>query len=214
MRPHHFIFNRDWYETLRRQSAVRGIQEGIQEAERFRTSGIAGPHRERGPERTPGQVKLATTSRVKSIMRHYLPLAKEEEAEIWARQRAMKQQDDPSIIVPDEERVEDAGLNYEEAPAPVASKAPTEEGYGDRMSTNIVPITLRESPWQNLASEIVIGKDILELLSSSMYVDPMTIYREYVQNAADSIDEARGTGELGQRERARSRSASTPPAEM
>jgi molecular chaperone HtpG len=65
------------------------------------------------------------------------------------------------------------------------------------MSTNIVPITLRETPWQNLAEEVVIGKDILELLSSSMYVDPMTIYREYVQNAADSIDEARAAGLLG-----------------
>src|SRR5580693_9349695 len=68
------------------------------------------------------------------------------------------------------------------------------------MSTNIVPITLRESPWQHLASEIVIGKDILELLSSSMYVDPMTIYREYVQNAADSIDDARGAGVLAPEE--------------
>lgn len=66
------------------------------------------------------------------------------------------------------------------------------------MSTNIVPITLRESPWQGLADNIVIGKDILELLSSSMYVDPMTIYREYVQNAADSIDEARATGLLNE----------------
>ena len=57
------------------------------------------------------------------------------------------------------------------------------------MSTNIVPITLRETPWQNLADEIIIGKDILELLSSSMYIDPMSIYREYVQNAADAIDQ-------------------------
>jgi Histidine kinase-, DNA gyrase B-, and HSP90-like ATPase len=64
------------------------------------------------------------------------------------------------------------------------------------MSSNIIPITLQESPWQTVASEIVIGKDILELLSSSMYVDPMTIYREYVQNAADSIDEARAHGQL------------------
>lgn len=64
------------------------------------------------------------------------------------------------------------------------------------MSSNIVPITLREAPWQSLASEIVIGKDILELLSSSMYVDPMTIYREYVQNAADAIDEARANGHI------------------
>jgi molecular chaperone HtpG len=65
------------------------------------------------------------------------------------------------------------------------------------MITDIVPITLRETPWQSLANEVVIGKDILELLSSSMYVDPMTIYREYVQNAADAIDEARANGELG-----------------
>src|SRR5690349_2602414 len=68
------------------------------------------------------------------------------------------------------------------------------------MSTTIVPITLREEPWQGLAEEIVIGKDILELLSSSMYVDPMTIYREYVQNSADAMDEARAQGMLGPRE--------------
>ena len=29
-----------------------------------------------------------------------------------------------------------------------------------------------------------------------MYVDPMTIYREYTQNAADAIDEARHDGSL------------------
>jgi molecular chaperone HtpG len=44
--------------------------------------------------------------------------------------------------------------------------------------------------------DIVIGKDVLELVSSSMYVDPMTVYREYVQNAADAIDEARSQGIL------------------
>ena len=44
--------------------------------------------------------------------------------------------------------------------------------------------------------EIVIAPDILELLSSAMYVDPITIYREYVQNAADAIDEARASGIL------------------
>lgn len=46
---------------------------------------------------------------------------------------------------------------------------------------------------------IVIGKDVLELVSSAMYVDPLTIYREYVQNAADSIDEAQAAETLAQR---------------
>lgn len=47
---------------------------------------------------------------------------------------------------------------------------------------------------------VVVGKDILELLGSSMYVDPLTIYREYVQNAADAIDAAVQDGLLDSRE--------------
>ena len=50
--------------------------------------------------------------------------------------------------------------------------------------------------WGPATNEIIIGKDVLELLSTSMYVDPMTIYREYLQNAADAIDDARAQGLL------------------
>ncbi len=49
----------------------------------------------------------------------------------------------------------------------------------------------------SLSAEIVIGKDILELVSSAMYLDPLTIFREYLQNAADSIDAAHAAGVLG-----------------
>ena len=38
--------------------------------------------------------------------------------------------------------------------------------------------------------DVFVGKDVLELLSSSMYVNPLSIFREYVQNATDSIDDA------------------------
>jgi hypothetical protein len=55
------------------------------------------------------------------------------------------------------------------------------------------------SEWSAASADIVVGKDILELLSSSMYVDPMTIYREYTQNSADAIDEARANGLLSSR---------------
>lgn len=53
------------------------------------------------------------------------------------------------------------------------------------------------------ASEVVVGVDVLELVSSAMYLDPMTVYREYTQNAADAIDEARRTGVLRADERGR-----------
>ncbi|BCH31850.1 hypothetical protein MesoLjLc_37800 [Mesorhizobium sp. L-8-10] len=46
------------------------------------------------------------------------------------------------------------------------------------------------------AHDIRVGKDLLELVSSAMYVEPLTAYREYLQNAADSIDDARRRGLL------------------
>lgn len=45
-------------------------------------------------------------------------------------------------------------------------------------------------------TEIFVGKDVLELLSSSMYVNPLSIFREYVQNATDAIDDAVASGLL------------------
>lgn len=46
------------------------------------------------------------------------------------------------------------------------------------------------------ALDVRVGKDVIELISSAMYVEPLTAYREYLQNAADSIDEARRSGLL------------------
>ncbi len=47
---------------------------------------------------------------------------------------------------------------------------------------------------QRFTDTVIVGKDLLELLSSAMYVDPLTIYREFIQNAADAIDEAADEG--------------------
>lgn len=44
--------------------------------------------------------------------------------------------------------------------------------------------------------QVRLGKDVLELLSTAMYVDPLVVFREFVQNAADSIDAAREAGRL------------------
>lgn len=44
--------------------------------------------------------------------------------------------------------------------------------------------------------DVFVGKDVLELLSTSMYVNPLAIFREYVQNATDAIDDAVDSGLL------------------
>ena len=57
------------------------------------------------------------------------------------------------------------------------------------------PVRLAKAAEVIEAGPVVVGKDVLELLSTAMYIDPLTIYREYVQNAADSIDQARKAGQ-------------------
>jgi len=45
-------------------------------------------------------------------------------------------------------------------------------------------------PTQNDPPDICVGQGVIELLSSAMYIDPLTLFREYIQNAVDAIDEA------------------------
>ncbi|HEX8171016.1 MAG TPA: ATP-binding protein [Thermoanaerobaculia bacterium] len=51
-----------------------------------------------------------------------------------------------------------------------------------------------EPVWESGPEEILLGVDVIELVSSSMYVDALSAYREYVQNAADAVDDARDQG--------------------
>jgi hypothetical protein len=53
------------------------------------------------------------------------------------------------------------------------------------------------------ADSVRIGKDVIEILTTGMYVSPITIYREYVQNSADAIDAARHDGLIAAGKRGR-----------
>jgi len=64
------------------------------------------------------------------------------------------------------------------------------------MSSTPAKIARVPAPRESLRDQIIVGKDILELLSTAMYVDPLAVIREYLQNAADSIDSAYGQGIL------------------
>ena len=61
-------------------------------------------------------------------------------------------------------------------------------------------VTTETTKNERLENDIIIGKDVLELLTSSMYVNPLNIFREYVQNSVDSIDQAAKVGVLDSHE--------------
>jgi hypothetical protein len=64
------------------------------------------------------------------------------------------------------------------------------------MTTALVSLPQLEVKWSRPDQPLLVGKDILELLSTSMYIDPMSMYREYIQNSADAVDLAKSTGLL------------------
>lgn len=69
------------------------------------------------------------------------------------------------------------------------------------MTTDLVRLTGPDTRWSRDERPLFVGKDIIELLSTSMYLDPMSMYREYIQNAADAIDIARSIGLIHDRGR-------------
>lgn len=70
------------------------------------------------------------------------------------------------------------------------------------MSGRPVLVSIK-SDWNSIVDEPVVGKDVLELLSSSMYVNPLSIYREYVQNSVDALEEAVALGLITSAEKGR-----------
>lgn len=64
------------------------------------------------------------------------------------------------------------------------------------MTTAVVSFPQLEIKWSRPEQPLVVGKDILELLSTSMYVDAMSMYREYIQNSADAVELAKSAGLL------------------
>jgi Histidine kinase-, DNA gyrase B-, and HSP90-like ATPase len=64
------------------------------------------------------------------------------------------------------------------------------------MTSAVIPFPQLEIKWSRPEQPLVVGKDILELLSTSMYVDSMSMYREYIQNSADAVELARSAGLL------------------
>ena len=64
------------------------------------------------------------------------------------------------------------------------------------MTTAVVSLPQLEIKWSRPEQPLVVGKDILELLSTSMYVDAMSMYREYIQNSADAVELANSAGLL------------------
>lgn len=106
--PHKFTFNRDWYEKSHGQPEFEEFQSKLSrlsEIDRAELLSLVSSSDPRYFKDLPGKTK---SKQIREILRFYIPLPKGEEEAIWAQQR---NRHDPTVDVPDDERVEDAGLD-------------------------------------------------------------------------------------------------------
>lgn len=120
--PHHYVFNRDWYEKLDGRAEFEDYRSAMRRLSPCEHDELHEVLKDIDPGELQGRLAGTRSARVRDILNYYIPLSKHAEAELWKRQQALKTMEDPSVIVPDDERVEDAGLHVDEAPRPSTKK--------------------------------------------------------------------------------------------
>jgi len=106
LRPHRFIFNRDWYEHFEGKAEFDEFTNAFKQLSSSDKAELLKLLSSVDPRNIVHLPKQTADSRVRKILRFYQPISKEEEARIWALQKTIDQ-----TPVPEDERVEDAGLS-------------------------------------------------------------------------------------------------------
>lgn len=106
LRPHHFIFNRDWYERLDGKPQFDDFTSEFSRLSPSEKAELLVLLSSVDPKNIHRLPKQTSNSRVRSILRFYKPLPKDEEARIWTLQKDVEYSP-----LPEDERVEDAGLS-------------------------------------------------------------------------------------------------------
>jgi hypothetical protein len=110
-RPHHFIFNREWYESLGGREEFECYSALIARLDKDEKARLLERLSARDPSRYAHILADETDSTLKALLAFYLPIPKDEEREIWRAQRDIGAEVEDVCDMPDEDRVEDAGLH-------------------------------------------------------------------------------------------------------
>jgi hypothetical protein len=106
LRPHHFIFNRDWYEHLAGKAEFEEFTNAFKQLSSSDKAELLSLLSSVDPRNIVHLPKQTPNSRLRKILRFYQPISKETEERIWTLQRTIDK-----TLVPEDERVEDAGLS-------------------------------------------------------------------------------------------------------
>lgn len=112
-RPHHFIFNREWYEKLGGREEFERYSALTLQLDDEQKTDLLAKLSSKDPSRYGDLIEAESDPKSKDLLTFYLPISKDREREIWRVQRDLTAEIDDVCDMPDDERVEDAGLNEE-----------------------------------------------------------------------------------------------------
>jgi len=113
--PHDFIFNRDWYERFDPQERLAAYKTEFERLDSYERNELIELLSSCDPREFANLADRATTTALKRVLRFYVPLPKEELFAIWAKQKELTRGEVTADMgLPDDERVEDAGLDHDE----------------------------------------------------------------------------------------------------
>lgn len=113
--PHDYIFNRQWYERFDGQGELADYHTAMAKLDSYDRAELLTLLSSTDPRHFSSLADRATTAAVQRILPFYVPKPKEELFSIWARQKAMTRGEvTADQTLPEDERVEDAGLDYED----------------------------------------------------------------------------------------------------
>jgi len=111
--PHDFIFNRDWYEFVDKSGRLHDYREAsrrLTAAERQEAMSLLSSC---DPRNFHGLPEQASSRNLSQVLQFHVPASKDELLQIWSERKAVEL-GRKVPLVPDDERVEDAGLEFEE----------------------------------------------------------------------------------------------------
>jgi hypothetical protein len=114
MMPHDFVFNRDWYEHLAGQGefeAYERVASKLDEADRAELLALLSSC---DPRNFASLKEKTANPKILRVLPYYIPRPKDFLEEIWKRQKSAAAQAKPNDGLAEDERVEDAGLEFEE----------------------------------------------------------------------------------------------------
>jgi len=133
--PHDFIFNREWYERFDEHQELyeyRTIAEKLDSAERGELLELLSSCE---PREITDLHKQTQNARIKAVLPYYIPKPKNELFDIWRKQKQLATQEaEEHESLPEEERVEDAGLAAEDSADSPPLARPAKSARGRRVA--------------------------------------------------------------------------------